>query len=75
MRHIIEHGIEGTISVRCVVNTQGQVHGCTVQKSLPFMERAVINALEARKYHPALLKGKPVDVFYTFNVRLKLPDQ
>ena len=35
----------------------------------------VINALEARKYRPALSQGKPVDVFYTFNVRLKLPDQ
>ena len=71
----IEHGIEGIISVRCVVNTQGRVHSCNVQKSLPFMERAVISALEARKYRPALSQGKPVDVFYTFNVRLKLPDQ
>ena len=71
----IEHGIEGTVSVRCVVDIQGQVHDCTVQKSLPFMDLAVIHALEARKYHPALSQGKPVDVFYTFNVRLKLPDQ
>ena len=71
----IEHGIEGTVSVRCVVDIQGQVHDCTVQKSLPFMDLAVIHALEARKYHPALSQGKPVDVFYTFNVRLKLPEQ
>ncbi len=71
----IEHGVEGTMSVRCVVNTQGQVHGCKVQKSLPFMDRAVIDALEARKYRPALSQGKPVDVFYTFNLRLKLPAQ
>jgi TonB family protein len=71
----IEQGVEGTMSVRCVVNTQGQVHGCIVQKSLPFMDRAVIDALEARKYRPALAQGKPVDVFYTFSVRLKLPAQ
>jgi TonB family protein len=71
----IEHGVEGTISLRCIVNTQGRVHGCQVQKSLPFMDRAVINALEARKYRPALSQGKPVDIFYTFTVRLKLPAQ
>jgi protein TonB len=71
----IEHGIEGTVSVRCVVTTQGQVRDCEVKKSLPFMDRAVIKALEARKYHPALLQGKPVNVFYTFSIRLRLPDQ
>ncbi len=71
----IERGIEGTIAVRCVVDTQGQVHDCKVQKSLPLMDRAVIDALEARKYRPALSQGKPVDVFYVFTVRLKLPDQ
>ena len=71
----LEHGVEGTVTVRCVVNKSGQVHTCEVKKSLPFMDRAVIKALEARKYHPALSQGKPVDVFYTFNVRLKLPEQ
>lgn len=71
----IEHGIEGTISLKCIVNAQGKVHGCEVQKSLPYMDRAVINAIQARKYRPALMQGKPVDVFYTFHVKLRLPDQ
>ncbi len=71
----IERGVEGTMTLRCIVNAQGRVHACKVQKGLPFMDRAVISALEARKYHPALSQGKPVDVFYTFNVRLKLPAQ
>src|SRR3954471_4707371 len=65
----IEHGVEGTVSVRCVVDTLGKVHDCEVKKSLPFMDREVVRALEARKYHPALRQGKPVEVFYTFNVR------
>jgi hypothetical protein len=46
-----------------------------VLKSLPFMDRPVIFSLEKRRYKPALQQGKPVDVFYTFNVRLKLPSQ
>ena len=71
----IEHGVEGTLTVRCIVDVLGKVHDCEVKKSLPFMDQAVIRALEARKYHPALKQGKPIDVFYTFNVRLKLPGQ
>ena len=37
------------------------------------MNGAVVGALERRKYQPALAQGKPVDVYYTFNIRLKLP--
>jgi len=71
----IERGIQGTITVRCIVNAQGLVHACKVQKGLPYMDRPVVQALEARKYRPALAQGKPVDVFYTFTVKLKLPQQ
>jgi hypothetical protein len=39
------------------------------------MNAAVVEALQRRKYKPALARGKPVDVFYTFNIRLKLPSQ
>jgi TonB family protein len=71
----VERGIEGTMQVRCVVTVEGQVRGCKVVKGLPFMNGAVIDALEKRKYKPALAQGKAVDVFYTFNIRLKLPSQ
>jgi TonB family protein len=69
----LERGVEGTMTLRCVVTTQGRVRACKVQKGLPFMDRAVVTALEARKYRPALSQGKPVDVFYTFTLKLKLP--
>jgi TonB family protein len=69
----IERGIEGVIQVRCVVTVAGMVRACKVVKGLPYMDRPVIDALQARKYRPALAAGKPVDVFYTFTIRLKLP--
>jgi TonB family protein len=69
----IERAVEGTMQVRCVVTVAGDVRGCKVVKGLPFMNSAVIEALQRRKYKPALAQGKPVDVFYTFNIRLKLP--
>jgi TonB family protein len=71
----IERGIEGSMQVRCVVTAEGQVRTCKVVKGLPFMNAAVVAALERRKYKPAAAQGKPVDVYYTFNIRLKLPSR
>jgi len=69
----IERAVEGSMQVRCVVTVAGDVRGCKVVKGLPFMNSAVVEALQRRKYKPALAQGKPVDVFYTLNIRLKLP--
>ena len=69
----IDREIEGSMSVRCVVAVSGTVRSCRVIKSLQFMDAAVISALERRKYKPATSQGKPLDVFYTFNLKLKLP--
>lgn len=71
----IERGIQGVMQVRCIVAVSGVVRACKIVKGLPFMNGPVIDALQARKYRPALAQGKPVDVFYTFTVRLKLPQQ
>jgi TonB family protein len=69
----IDRGIEGTMQVRCVVTVAGQVRNCKVLKGLPYMDSAVIQALQGRNYRPAVADGKPVDVYYTFTIRLKLP--
>ena len=69
----IERGVEGNMQVRCVVTAEGHVRACKVVKGLPFMNTAVVDALEKRRYKPALAQGKTVDVYYTFNIRLKLP--
>jgi protein TonB len=69
----LEREVEGTMVVKCVVSTQGVVRNCRVLKSLPFMDRAVITALEQRRYSPALLHGQPIEVDYTFKIKLSLP--
>lgn len=68
----LEHEVEGTMLVRCVLTVQGTVHDCHVVRSLPFMDRAVIEALERRRYTPALRNGNPVEVAYVFVVKLRL---
>jgi hypothetical protein len=51
----------------------GRVQECRVIEGLPYMDDAVVNALEARRYAPALLEGQPVECDYTFKVHLELP--
>ena len=69
----IDHGVEGLMVVRCVVTAEGRVHGCRVLQGLPFMDRAVVAVLEGRRYAPAMLHGAPLEVNYTFKIRMRLP--
>jgi periplasmic protein TonB len=70
----LEREVEGTMVVRCLVTIDGHVRECRVLKSLPFMDRAVIDALECRVYQPYAPKGQAVEVNYTFRIRLTLPN-
>lgn len=71
----LEREVEGVMVVECVVTADGAVRACRVLKSVPFMDRAVVDNLERRRYKPATLAGKPLDVQYTFTIRLKLPER
>lgn len=63
--------VQGLMIVKCVVTVEGLVRECRVLKGLPFMDAAVVEALEQRRYRPALLQGQPVEVDYLFQVRLR----
>jgi protein TonB len=69
----LEHEVEGLMVVKCIVSVEGAVRNCRILQSLPFMDRAVISALEHRRYSAALFQGKPIEVDYTFKIRLTLP--
>jgi hypothetical protein len=62
-----------TLVARCIVTVEGVVRNCKAVKGLPFMNSPVLEALQRREYRPATLQGKPLDVYYTFNIHLRLP--
>jgi TonB family protein len=72
-RKALERDVEGLMVVPCVVTREGLVRDCRVQQGLPFMDAAVVQALERRRYQPATLKGVPVEVIYQFRINWKLP--
>ena len=69
----LEHEVQGTMVVKCLITIDGGVHNCRVLQGLPFMDRAVVSALEQQRYKPYAVNGQPVEVDLTFRIRLQLP--
>ncbi len=72
-REALEARVEGTMIVKCTITIEGTVERCSVLKTLPFLEDAVLESLYSSRYAPVTYQGKPVAVGYTFNVKLVPP--
>jgi TonB family protein len=68
-----ERGIEGRVIARCTLTEEGRLEECDVIRSVPFLDQAVLAMLPARRYTPALYKGKPQRVYFNFPFKFKLP--
>ncbi|QSQ27784.1 TonB family protein [Pyxidicoccus parkwayensis] len=64
---------EGAMIVRCTITQKGRVEKCRIIKSVTYMEKPVLEALQSRTYKPILYQGHPVNVDYTFTMRLVAP--
>ena len=72
-REALEARVQGLMIVKCVITTEGKVEKCRIIKPLPHMEQSVLDALYAQRYKPVTFQGRPVQVDYTFNIKLSLP--
>ncbi|RKI72451.1 TonB family protein [Corallococcus sp. AB049A] len=64
---------EGLVAVRCTITTKGRVENCRVLKMVQHMDKAVLDSLMSRVYKPIQYQGRPVNVDYTFTMRLVSP--
>jgi protein TonB len=62
--------VRGTALVRCVVLRDGRVTGCKLLNGLPHMDQELLEAVSTWHATPATVQGRPVDVEYTFVVRI-----
>jgi protein TonB len=62
--------VRGTALVRCVVTRDGWTTGCRVLNGLPYMEQALLESVSSWRVTPATAQGSPLDVDYTFVVRI-----
>jgi protein TonB len=65
--------VSGVIIAKCTITREGDVENCRIIKGLPFMDDAVLQSVTSRHYRPVTFQGRPVNVSYTFTVKLTLP--
>lgn len=67
-------GIEGKVRVRVLVDKGGRVAEVRIVEARPkgVFEKAVVETLKKWKFRPALMKGKPVDVWVVIPIRFEL---
>lgn len=72
--YAVTHGIEGLMTIRCVISTEGQVSKCRVIEDIPELTTEFIQAAEQQKYQPARFHDTPIQIDYTFNIQLRIPN-
>lgn len=67
-------GIEGTVLLRAVISTQGNLLGVAVVNASvdPDLAQAAMDAVKQWQYQPTLLNGVPVEVVTTITVNFRL---
>ncbi|MFP2958030.1 energy transducer TonB [Myxococcus sp. 1LA] len=75
-REAQENRVFMSVALRARLGTNGQARDVVVVESAPHgMTEAAIRSLNASKYEPAEMAGHPIEVPYTFTVRLRWPGQ
>lgn len=67
-----QSGIEGTVTIQCLVGKDGKVRDTKVVKSIPVLDDAAVNAVKQWVFKPALSNNKPVAVWVAVPVRFAL---
>ncbi|MFL5353603.1 TonB family protein [Archangium sp.] len=62
--------VRGTALVRCVVTREGRVTHCRLLNGLPYMDQELLEAVSSWRVTPVMAQGQPLDVDYTFVVRI-----
>jgi TonB family protein len=69
-KEAVAAGARGLVVIQCVVRTSGEVTDCRFVKSIALLDQAVLDAIKTWRVKPAYFRGKPVNVDYTFLIRV-----
>lgn len=67
-RQVRQEHRSGTVSVRCILGTDGLLRDCAVARSVPGMDAEVLDVAASRRYEPATWGGNPVEI--PFDIQL-----
>ncbi len=64
--------VEGDVFIEAVIGVDGRVQDMRLQRSIPLLDRAALDAVRSWLYTPTILNGQPVPVILTVTVRFRL---
>ncbi|MFL6200888.1 MAG: energy transducer TonB [Thermoanaerobaculia bacterium] len=65
--------VMGVVIIEALIGEKGEVTGSRVLKGLPLgLEQAAVDAVKTWKFKPAMLRGRPVPVYYILTVNFQL---
>ncbi len=65
-------GLEGRVIISAIIGADGRVKEARIQKSIPLLDRAALDAVLQWQFTPTLLNGVPVPVIMTVTVNFAL---
>jgi TonB family protein len=66
-------GIQGTVTLRAIISSDGGIMGLTVLSSPdPMLADAAMESVRQWRYQPTLLNGQPVEIVTTISVNFRL---
>lgn len=65
-------GIEGTVQIEALIDTDGRVVDMEVRQSIPALDQAALAAVKKWTFRPAMADGKPVRVWVAIPVKFTL---
>jgi TonB family protein len=68
----LKAGIEGAVELRALVGSNGKTRELTLVKGDPVFAVPAVQAVRKWRFHPVLVKGKPVETVYGLRVRFVL---
>ena len=66
------NGIQGSIGLEIVIDTEGKVIENAVTKSVPGLDEAAVTAVSQWRYTPTLLNNQPIEVILRVTVNFRL---
>lgn len=67
-----QSGVQGMVTVRALIGTDGRVKRVEVEKSVPILDAAAVSAVRQWVFKPALSNNRPVKVWVRVPVRFRL---
>jgi TonB family protein len=68
-----ETGVEGRVSLTCIIGRDGSVQKIEVKKGHPLLIQAATDAVAQWKFKPLVLNGQAVEMETTVNIDFQLP--